>query len=1714
MKLIRILLTPALSILLGSAWQAQASVAPYTTDANTLVLYNFDSISGSVIANSASTSSVNDGIYVNGSSTATPITATSATPAVVPSYAGFGNALNNFSNSNGFYGVGVDVSNDNAWNYDGSTNQDDFNVASAFFTNTATGVGAFTLEAMVYIPTLSPGTNIHQEIWCSDTATGTRAFQFRIENGGVLRFDAAALGASAYDASFDLNTVTGTHAFAANTWFHVAITYSYDGANPASTKFYWTRVDSDATQANLVYTLSSQPMTGFAAATSANLVFGNEGRTNGGMTEGVRGLLDAGRVSKVARAATEFIFTTAPGDSDGDTLLDAWETQYFGNLTQTASGDPDGDGFNNAAELAAGSSPTVIASTPSDTEGDGLTDTWEITHFGSIIAQNGSGDPDRDFATNLQEQAGSSNPTSAASTPDTDSDGLNDGWEILYFGNLATGNIDADSDGASNAAEMAAGSSPVDANWTPTHAVLTHRWSFNGNLTDSVGTSTATLVDPDSNAAVGGTATAGTSAVALTGGASTTSAYINLGANLIGGKTTPVTIELWATQNAVQNWGRIFDFGSSTTEYLFMSWTRGTNAATDQVEWIDGTTTNKPDTNQPYVLGTQYHIVMTLTPAVNTAGALTGGTRVAWYTAPATNTSSLVAKGTFDTTMTLLNLNDVNNWLGRSMWAGDNVAAASYDEVRIWNGALTSTEIDQYQVAGPNAFSIDDTDSDGLPDTWETLYFGNLAQTASADPDSDGFNNAAEYTGGSNPAIQAFTPLDTDADGLNDAWEISYFGNLAQSAAADPDADGATNLQEYNAGSVPNSNSSYPDTDFDGLNDAWEIRYFGNLDSGLSDDPDDDGYDNYTEQFAGTNPADYRSSGDSDADGLPDGWEIHYFKLAGETGLANSSAILARQAPADDPDADGFTNLQEYNLFTDPALQSSIPGDINNDGVSDGTVLITGDIIGTTSFNTGLNWKDAATPLAGANYVVALNGLRTPATGDVTFAGDKLILTTAGTNVGTLIWKTTGAATFPILQFDGGMINQAATTAAVAINGSVLVTKPSTLWANNGAFLVNAPISGTGNLTFTGGNLVTFAGVNPHTGNLTVSNTAGFTLASSGAMKFVLGAPGVNNAVTGTGPVVFNGAFSLDVTGASATLGDTWLLITTSGAKTYGASFSVTGYVTDGAAVGARKWSSLGSAPFYRFDEATGTVTVVTNPDSDNDGLTDAWEISNFGDLSHNGSADTDSDGSTDAAEFTAGTNPILDTSWPDTDADGVKDSWELATFGNLATATITDKDGDTLLDTWELTYFASITTQNGTTDSDSDTFDNLAEQAARSNPALAASVPGDINGDGVADGHRLLTGDTVGTTSFNAGLNWEGTVTPATGENYFVDVQSLRTPADALDYTFAGNHLVIFTGGNLLVKGTGIITLPNGVLDGGRLHNATNGNVVATIAGAINVRSASEIYTQNGGITITAALSGTGNLVFTGPNPVTFAGTNTYKGSLSLLNTAGFTLASTGTLTFAPAANGITNAITGTNPAILDGTFSIDTSATSTVSGSSWVLVATSGAKTYGATFTVNGFTADAGALGARKWTSGSYQYDEATSTLSVTAPPLSALQSWRVIHFGDSANSASGANNADPDGDGRSNLLEYALGSDPMAANTNAPVTLSTSGSFLTLAFNTIADPSLSYVVQASSDLSTWAPAQTYTGLSSAGTITYTDTTTLGSTTRRFLRLSVSAQ
>lgn len=51
-------------------------------------------------------------------------------------------------------------------------------------------------------------------------------------------------------------------------------------------------------------------------------------------------------------------------------------------------------------------------------------------------------------------------------------------------------------------------------------------------------------------------------------------------------------------------------------------------------------------------------------------------------------------------------------------------------------------------------------------------------------------------------------PVDSDGDGLADSWELQYFGNLSANGAGDPDGDGVSNLREFIAGTNPTDAAS------------------------------------------------------------------------------------------------------------------------------------------------------------------------------------------------------------------------------------------------------------------------------------------------------------------------------------------------------------------------------------------------------------------------------------------------------------------------------------------------------------------------------------------------------------------------------------------------------------------------------------------------------------------------------------------------------------------------------------------------------------------------------------------------------------------------------------------------------------------------------------------------------------------------------------------
>ena len=81
------------------------------------------------------------------------------------------------------------------------------------------------------------------------------------------------------------------------------------------------------------------------------------------------------------------------------------------------------------------------------------------------------------------------------------------------------------------------------------------------------------------------------------------------------------------------------------------------------------------------------------------------------------------------------------------------------------------------------------------------------------------------YSGGSDAFVAKLDSdlsagVDSDGDGLDDNWEISYFGSTgACDPNVDSDGDGLTNLQEYQRGTNPTNR----DTDGDGYSDGREV---------------------------------------------------------------------------------------------------------------------------------------------------------------------------------------------------------------------------------------------------------------------------------------------------------------------------------------------------------------------------------------------------------------------------------------------------------------------------------------------------------------------------------------------------------------------------------------------------------------------------------------------------------------------------------------------------------------------------------------------------------------------------------------------------------------------------------------------------------------------------------------------------------------------------
>ncbi len=248
-----------------------------------------------------------------------------------------------------------------------------------------------------------------------------------------------------------------------------------------------------------------------------------------------------------------------------------------------------------------------------------------------------------------------------------------------------------------------------------------HRYSFNQAAgSAATGTVVVDSAGGGDGVVLGDGAASTGSRISLPGGGSGSAAYIDLPNGMISkssqdnGGSGKLTIEGWSKVTGVQNWARIFDFGSSDVadpgliggevtgpggggeglDYLFFSASEGGRPDLHALGMrnIDPPSGGGIDTRIGFAgLNVDFHFAITWDENTGIITAYKDGGEVLKATLPDPAGADRMSK-----------INDVNVWLGRSNWTGDSNMQGEYDEFRIYDRVLTGDEVRNSFRAGPD----------------------------------------------------------------------------------------------------------------------------------------------------------------------------------------------------------------------------------------------------------------------------------------------------------------------------------------------------------------------------------------------------------------------------------------------------------------------------------------------------------------------------------------------------------------------------------------------------------------------------------------------------------------------------------------------------------------------------------------------------------------------------------------------------------------------------------------------------------------------------------------------------------------------------------------------------------------------------------------------------------------------------------------------------
>ncbi len=509
-------------------------------------------------------------------------------------------------------------------------------------------------------------------------------------------------------------------------------------------------------------------------------------------------------------------------DTDGDGMVDWWEARYGLDKNNPADAGLDTGDSDGLTNLA----EFIAGTNPNvaDTDGDGLSDGAEVNRI----------DPQTTLAA-------PTNPLDADSDDDSLADGVeSDTGNYVSPTNTGTDPLKGDSDGdiASDGMEVQAGTNPNSAASTPplNRAVDLDATSLaTGPLTNWINTGFITgNFSVPTNATVPAVITRdgvkGVGLQATPAGAAGTHYFGPATTAEVTGSSTR-TVEAWVYDTIIQD------------EKVVIAW--GGRAAGDAADYPFGIGDNNtwgaiaawgaPDIgwNDGEVHGRWTHIAATwdgTTTRLYSEGVLVNSASVPINTLLNAPTDGLpyhfrIGRQNGNTTF-----DSIDNTGEGEITIG---------KVRVYTNALDGATIKARFDSEKAAFGLVDSDGDGLPNWYEIRWGLNPNDAtgnngATGNPDADGLTNLQEYQLGT-----AATVADTDADGANDGAEVSRVDVQSGQPAptnplvADTDGDGLRDGVETDTGSFvsPVNTGSDPlivDTDGDSFSDGLEVSQGSN----------------------------------------------------------------------------------------------------------------------------------------------------------------------------------------------------------------------------------------------------------------------------------------------------------------------------------------------------------------------------------------------------------------------------------------------------------------------------------------------------------------------------------------------------------------------------------------------------------------------------------------------------------------------------------------------------------------------------------------------------------------------------------------------------------------------------------------------------------------------------------------------------------------------